>query len=444
MGENRRGFLQKSMTILGGVAVAGSLPVQYACRRSGPNDTIRVGLIGCRNMGYSNLTNFILNPDVQVVALCDIDDDMLEQRAADIEKFAYDREIQGYIKPDLEKDFRTLLDRKDIDAVIVGTPDHWHALITIMACQAGKDVYVEKPMANSIGEADLMVKAGTKYDKVIQVGQWQRSGPHWNDASAFIQSGEMGDISHVDVWLNGGNPLPKVPDSAPPPGVDYDMWLGPAPLRPFNANRFHYNFRWFWDYAGGKMTDWGVHLLDMAMMMMKVSNPQEIVSEGGNFVYPDHAMETPDTLTANYRFGDLKVVWNNDFGKTTNEYGLNHGLVFHGKNGKLIASRNGWELIPEMINGTPAMEAVPKKPQTGQDLPLHVRNFLDAVKSRDRNTNCSAEIGRNVARVAHMGNISYRTGKSIHWNAESGKFLEKSANELLLPEYRKPWALPKL
>ncbi len=444
MGQNRRDFCRKSMAILGGVAVAGSLPIQYACRRSGPNDTIRVGLIGCRNMGYTNVTNFILNPDVQIVALCDVDDVILEQKAADLEKFAYEREIEGYIKPDLFKDFRALLDRKDIDAVIVGTPDHWHALITILACQAGKDVYVEKPMANSIGEADLMVKASEKYDKVIQVGQWQRSGPHWNNASNYIQKGELGKISHVDVWLYGGNPLPKVPDSAPPPGVDYDMWLGPAPLRPFNANRFHYNFRWFWDYAGGKMTDWGVHLLDMAMMMMKVGNPQEIVSEGGNFVYPDHAMETPDTLTSNYRFGDLKVVWNNDFGKTTNEYGLNHGLVFHGENGKMVASRNGWEVFPELLNGTPVIEAVAKQPQTGKDLGLHIRNFLDAVKSRDRETNCSAEIGRNVARVAHMGNISYRTGETIHWNAEIRQFKENSANELLMPEYRKPWGIPKL
>ena len=154
-------------------------------------------------------------------------------------------------------------------------------------------------------------------------------------------------------------------------------------------------------------------------------------------------METPDTLTAAYRFGDLKVTWNNDFGKKANEFGLNHGLVFHGENGKMVASRNGWQIIPEGEEGSPLIEAV-SKPQTGQDLGLHVRNFLDAVKSRDRNTNCSAEIGRNVARVAHMGNIAYRTGQDIHWNAETGRFAEDAANKLLIPEYRAPWALPKL
>lgn len=441
MGQNRRDFVKNSMTLFGSVAVAGSLPLQYACKRSGANDTIRVGLIGCRNMGYSNITNFILNPDVQVVALCDVDDEILETRAADLEKFAFEREIEGYVKPRLEKDFRKLLDDKEIDVVVIGTPDHWHALITILACQAGKDVYVEKPMANSIGEAELMVKAGEKYKRVIQVGQWQRSGPHWIEANEYMHSGKLGKIDHVDVWLYGGNPLPKVKDSNPPPGVDYDMWLGPAPLRPFNANRFHYNFRWFWDYAGGKMTDWGVHLLDMALMMLDISNPNEIVSEGGNFVYPDHAMETPDTLTAAYRFGDLRVTWNNDFGKKANEYGLNHGLIFHGEKGKMVASRNGWQIIPE--GDEPLIEAI-NKPQTGKDLGLHIRNFLDAVKSRDRNTNCSAEIGRNVARVAHMGNISYRTGEALHWNAETGRFAEDAANKLYMPEYRAPWAMPKL
>jgi predicted dehydrogenase len=444
MSFNRREFCKKSATIFGGIAMAGTIPIQYSCRRAGPGDTVRVGLVGCRNMGFTNVTNFITNPDVQIVALCDVDNSVLEKRAADLEKFAFENEIEGYTKPSLESDFRNLLDRKDIDALIVATPDHWHALITIMACQAGKDVYVEKPMANSIGEADLMVRAGERYKRVIQVGQWQRSGPHWMDAMNYIQSGKLGKISNIDVWLYGGNPLPKVPDSDPPPGVDYDMWLGPAPLRPFNTNRFHYNFRWFWDYAGGKMTDWGVHLIDMAMMMMEVVNPHDIQSEGGNFVYPDHAMETPDTLTVKYRFGDLMVTWNNDFGKSTNEYGMGHGLIFYGENGKMLASRNGWQVIPETRDGDPLIDVVEKQPSTGKDLGLHVRNFIDSVKSRNRETNCSAEIGRNVARVAHMGNISYRTGESIHWNGERGRFSEDVANEYLLPEYRKPWALPKI
>jgi len=185
MGQNRRNFCKQSATLLGGVAVAGSLPLQYACRRSGPGDTIRVGLIGCRNMGYSNITQFVQNSDVKVVALCDVDKTILENRASDLQKFAYEKEIEGFVKPELFKDFRDLLDRKDIDAVIIGTPDHWHALMTVFACQSGKDVYVEKPMANSVGEAELIVKAGERYKKVIHVRYYFPSIPAGDHFTIF-------------------------------------------------------------------------------------------------------------------------------------------------------------------------------------------------------------------------------------------------------------------
>jgi len=427
----------------GGVGILSTLPLNYSCKRTGANDKIRIGLIGCRNMGFSNIRQFIVQPDVEVVALCDIDETILNSRAADLEKYAYEKDVPEYSKPDLYDDFRDVLDRKDIDAVIIATPDHWHALITIMACQAGKDVYVEKPMANSIYEANLMVEAGERYNTVIQVGQWQRSGPHWHDMMEYISDGQLGKIDQIDVWRFGGNEVPVKPDSPVPAGVNYDMWLGPAMERPFNPNRFHYNFRWFWDYAGGKMTDWGVHLLDMAIQAMDIHHPRTVQANGGKLFFPNDAMETPDTLEVQYEFNDLKVIWKNDFSKKTNEYGLGHGLAFHAENGLLVASRNGWKVEPKVKNGTPLMEAVEPRPSTGKDLGLHVRNFLDAIKSRNRLTNCSAEIGRDVARVAHMGNIAYRTGETLHWNSENGNFAEIAANKLIQPEYRKPWELPK-
>lgn len=427
----------------GGVGVLSTLPLNYSCSRPGANDIIRVGLIGCRNMGFSNIRQFIVQPDVEVVALCDIDESILNQRAADLEKFAYEKDVPEFRKPELYKDFRKVLDRKDVDAVIIATPDHWHALMTIMACQAGKDVYVEKPMANSIFEADLMARAGDRYNSVIQVGQWQRSGPHWHDMMDFISSGQLGEIDQIDVWRFGGNEVPVKPDGPIPAGVNYDMWLGPAPLRNFNPNRFHYNFRWFWDYAGGKMTDWGVHLLDMAIQAMNIHHPRTIQASGGKLFFPDDAMETPDTLKVQYDFNNLKVVWQNDFSRQENQFGLGHGLAFHAENGLLIASRNGWKVEPKVNNGTPLMEAVDPKPSTGKDLSLHVRDFLDSIKSRNRSTKCSAEIGRDVARVANMGNIAYRTGETLHWNPETEKFSETAANKLLCPEYRKPWELPK-
>ena len=444
MDSDRRSFLRNSIYIAGGVGIMSTLPLGYSCKRGlGPNDKIRIGLIGCKNMGFSNLRVFAVQPDVEIVALCDIDAGILNQRAADLEKYAYDKEIENFRKPELYADFRDVLDKKDIDAVIIATPDHWHAQMTIMACQAGKDVYVEKPMANSIYEAEMMAKAGRRYERVIQVGQWQRSGPHWHNVMKYIKSDQLGKIDVIDVWRLGGNEVPVKPDGQVPEGVNYDMWLGPAQNRPFNPNRFHYNFRWFWDYAGGKMTDWGVHLLDMAIQAMNIHHPRTVSAEGGKYCFPDDAMETPDLLNVKYEFNDLTVNWNNDFCKNKNEYNLDHGLAFKAENGTLIANRNGWKVIPKQVNGSDKMEAVEQKPSTGKDLGLHIRNFLDAVKSRDRKTNCSAEIGRDVARVAHMGNMSYRTGETLHWNSESGTFSENSANELIRPEYRSPWQLPK-
>ena len=192
------------------------------------------------------------------------------------------------------------------------------------------------------------------------------------------------------------------------------------------------------------MTDWGVHLLDMAIQAMNIHHPRTIKASGGKLFFPNDAMETPDTLNVQYEFNELKVVWDNDFSRQTNEYGLGHGLAFHSEKGLLSASRNGWKVEPKMANGSPLMEAVEPKPNTGKDLGLHIRNFLDSVKSRNRLTNCSAEIGRDVARVAQMGNIAYRTGETLHWNSETQTFSESEANALLRPEYRKPWELPIL
>jgi len=447
MVQSRREFLSTGLSLAAGTGLAGLLPagmgLQSCSVLKGPNDRIRVALIGCKNMGFTDACAFLEQPDVDFAAVCDIDKNIRETRLTDIQKYAYDKKI---IVPKLDQyeDFRKVLERKDIDAVIVATPDHWHALIAIMACQAGKDVYVEKPAANSIFEADQMVNAAIRYQRVVQVGQWQRSGLHWQEMVDFIQSGKLGAISYVDVWRFGGNSVPKVPDAPVPAGVNYDLWLGPAPLRPFNPNRFHYNFRWFWEYAGGKMTDWGVHLLDMAMWALKLNQPDSVKATGGNLVFPNDAMETPDTLTVEYQFDQTVVVWQNNFGLQTNEFGFDHGLVFHGVNGDLRANRSFWEVIPARINGIPVTEPVPRNVNAGNDLSLHVRNFLDAIKMRNFETAASIKIGRDVARVAHLGNIAYRTGLTLNWNAETGSFNEMAANHYLKPVYRKPWEINKI
>jgi predicted dehydrogenase len=238
--------------------------------------------------------------------------------------------------------------------------------------------------------------------------------------------------------------VPVVPDGPVPPGVDYNMWLGPATERTFNQNRFHYNFRWFWDYAGGKMTDWGVHLLDMAFYAMDSWHPLSVSANGGKIVYPDDAMETPDVLESIYKFNDFSIIWKNNFALKSDETGRNHGLAFKGINGTLYVNRNGWEVVPNSSGGGDLMEKVPLTPSTGNHLDFHVKDFINCVKTREK-TACDVETGRNVVINAHLGNIAYRTGETIKWNPDNNSFGNNSlANALILPEYRKPWELPKL
>ena len=277
----RRDFLRQTALLGAGLTISPFF-IKAGSAGVGANDKIGVGLIGCNGMGFEDLKAFLRNPEVECIALSDIDENVLNNRAAETEK------ITGKKVKHLYKDWRKLIDNKDIDLVIVGTPDHWHCLQMVSACQAGKDVYCEKPLGNSIEECNIMVRAAQKYNRVVQVGQWQRSDPHWQDAMQFVHSGQLGKIRTVRVFSYQGwcPSIPVKPDEAVPAGVDYDMWLGPAPKRPFNRNRFHFTFRWFWDYAGGLMTDWGVHLLDYALYGMNVTAPESIMASGGRLRDP--------------------------------------------------------------------------------------------------------------------------------------------------------------
>ncbi len=424
--------------------------------QSAPSNKIKIGLIGCRNQGWANLRVFLQHPGTECVSLCDVDDQWLYQRAAEVE------EMTGKKPPQLVKDWRRVIDNKDVDVVIIGTPDHWHCLQLVAACEAGKDVFVEKPLANTIEECDLMVKAARKYNRVVQVGQWQRSDPHWDEAAAFVQSGQLGRVRTVKVWAHQTSKwtLPVVADSTPPPGVDYDMWLGPAPERPFNQNRFHYNFRFFWDYAGGLMADWGVHLLDYAMKGMNVGLPSYVYGAGGKYAYPDDAMETPDTLMATYKYPDFNIIWDHACGIATGLYGQREGVAFLGENGTLILTRSGWEVVPEQaINSrnfpycypcdderkpnTLRMEAIEKREGSGKGLYLHVGNMLDCMRSREL-PNADVAIGAEVAKLSHMANISCRVGSGLNWDNETGTFDHLEANRLAKANYRAPWELPKV
>jgi len=428
---NRRDFISKAAALGAGI-IASPIIVKAGV---GANDKIHIGLIGCCGQGFSNLKCYLVNPEVDCIAMCDIDKNILAQRAAETEK------IQGKKVKYLYADWRKLIDNKDVDVVIIGTPDHWHCIQMIAACEAGKGVYVEKPLGHSIEECDLMVKAVKKYNSIVQVGQWQRSDPHWQDAVNFVHSGKLGNIRLVRVFSYQGwcKSIPVLPDEPTPDGVDYDMWLGPSPLRPFNRNRFHFQFRWFWDYAGGLMTDWGVHLLDYALYGMNVHTPNSIVASGGKFGYPDDACETPDSLQAIYSFDKFNIVWDHATGIDDGAYGRSHGVAFVGENGTLVVDRGGWEVIPEGNK----MERITRQQAYGEGgCILHCKNHLECLKTNNPNTNANIEIGSHIAKFSELGNIAYKTGKKLKWDGE--RFDDAEANEYIRRQYREPWGLPKL
>ena len=438
---DRRRFIQQSSALIGGATLLSAIDNKAFAilkNRYPAADQINIGAIGIKGMGWANVTSALKQPGVNLVAICDVDNRVITDRLADLKKVKPDAKVKTY------SDYRKLLEQKDIDAVIIGTPDHWHALMMIDACAAGKDVYVEKPVGNSIVECRAMVAAQKKYNKVVQAGQWQRSQQHFRDAVDFVYSGQLGNIRTVKVWCYQGwmRPAPVVPDSAPPPGVDYKMWLGPAPEKPFNESRFHFNFRWFWDYAGGLMTDWGVHLLDYALLGMKAPVPKTVVSLGGKFAYPELAQETPDTLTALYEFDNFNLVWDHAMGIDNGSYGRDHGIAYIGNNATLILDRGGWEVIEEK-NGK-NKTSKPKVSPSDNGLDKHWENFISVVRSRKMNElNCPIEAGAHVATVAQMGNISFMSGQRVVWDKAAEKFSDDELNKKYLSkEYHNGYKLP--
>lgn len=437
MSTNRRIFIKNTAVAAAAVSVAPA--VLNAC--ASPAEKVTVALIGCRSMGFNDLVSFLKEGNnVECVALCDVDSKVLEDKAAEVEKLTGKR-------PQVFADFRKVLDNPDIDAVIIGTPDHWHAIMTIMALQAGKHVYVEKPMAHSIEECYAMVAAQAKYPNLkVQVGMWQRSSKHWFEASDVVKSGVLGDIHLVKAWIYKGydTPYPVMEDSEAPSTVDYEMWLGPAPKRPFNLNRFHYNFRWWWDYAGGAMTDWGVHLLDFALYAMDADMPEFISPGGGIFYHEPGAMETPDIQQALYNYPKHSMVWECGLNPGIGPYGKGHGVAFVGQKGTLVVDRNGWETMPDTNNAEkkPFFEGK-KQPNYGDGLDEHVKNFLECIR-KGGSLNTPVEIGAKTAIVSEMGNIAYRAGQRIHWDNSTKSFREEIANSMMKLNYNENWKLPKI
>lgn len=446
MKASRREFIRQSSTLAGGIGASQFIPFESIAQNTtvAPSDKIRMGVIGCNGMGWADMRSLLSMPEVDCVGVCDIDQSVLDRRSDDVMK------LRGS-KPAQYTDYRKLLDDATIDAVVIGTPDHWHPRIFVDALAAGKHIYCEKPVANSIGEAQWMLSAAEKTDRLVQIGQWQRSGPHYEQAIKIVRSGDLGNIRLVKVWAYQGwmKPMEKQPDGNVPEGVDYTMWLGPAPTRPFNSNRFHFNFRWFWDYAGGLMIDWGVHEIDIALYAMNATAPKSIVASGGKLAYPDDPAETPDTLQAVFEYDHFNMLWEHATGIDGGNYGRTEGIAFIGNNATLVVNRGGWEIIPEtQYDGDKGMTvykypAVPEynKPGNLNYLDLHTQNFIQAIKNNDPGSlKCGIRTGSVAAINAHMGNIAFKTGRKIYWDSARNQFKnDAEATALIQPTYHNGW-----
>lgn len=421
----RRDFSRKSFAAAA-VSALGATPVM------GANDRVRLGLIGSGGRGREDWGTFLKEPGVEGVAVCDVYDPNREQGIA----MAGGR-AKGF------KDFRQLLDEKDINAVIVATPDHWHALMTIAACHAGKDVYCEKPLTLMIGEGRSMVNAARRHQRVVQTGSQQRSGAHYIQAVKLIHEGGLGQVHRIRAGMQRNifpGLKPVALQSGLTPQLDWDMWLGPAEKVPFDPFRCIYNFRWFWDYSGGQMTNWGAHHLDIARWIANAKAPERVMGAGGRFALTDGG-KTPDVQQVTYTFPKLVVSW------TTSEIGEGDPftLNIYGTKGMMTLTRGGFTVKPETASKPGTKEKVPLmqpvEVKGGNLNEEHARNFLDCIKSRNR-PNADVEEGHLTAVMCHLGNISTRLGRSLTWDSEKEAIVnDAEASKWLMRPYRTPWHL---
>ncbi len=432
--RNRREFLKTA----GVSALTTSL---FTGRVRGANDRVSIAFIGVGTMGSGNLGYALQIPDFQPVAVCDVWQPYVERAQAQAKKS--DVEVKGV------KDFREILADKSIDAVCISTPDHWHAYMTVEACKAGKDVYVEKPACTYVEEGPRMVEAARKYKRVVQAGTMQRSGAYFKKAAEIVQSGNLGEVTFCHAWQSGltrqdgeGNP----PDSDPPAGLDWDLWLGPAPKVPFNTNRWGVSpkrwstFRYFWDYAGGAMTDWGVHLIDPLHQCFKEEMPIAVSAMGSKFYVKDN-VETPDTMLATFQYPKFMASYES---RTCNPMPLmgnmGAGTAVHGTEGTLIVARSGCWVTKNRNNSTATPVTLEKDREMGSMNVPHWKNFLECIKSREKPTSDIETCVRSTT-TCLLANLSMRFKTRLDWIENDWTVSQKDARQYLKARYRKPWKL---
>jgi predicted dehydrogenase len=445
---NRRSFSR-------GVAAAGArtaLPAAAATSVLGSNARVRLGFIGVGNRGDQLLDAFLVQPDVEVAALCDV-----------YEPYRKAAQVKAGGKAHLYEDFRALLDRQDLDAAVIATPDHWHALQFIAACRAGKDVYVEKPLSLTIAEGRRMVEVARETRRVTQVGIHRRSGPEAQKAVGLLRAGNLGQITaarsfHLrNEFPQGiGNPA----DSAPPPGLNWDLWLGPVPKVPFNRNRCLYKFRWFWDYSGGQLTNFGTHYLDVIQWALGQDAPRGVFCTGGKFAIKDNRT-IPDTLEAIWEYEGVLVTFSQINANNCPSNPRGWEVEFRGTQGTLLMQEGSYEILPERIRTKelPALSPLDRKENAEQsratrpgsavkvsrpgsaDTAFHARNFLDCLKNR-QTTACPVEVGHRSTTATLLARIALHRHRYLTWDPVQERITnDAEANHYLSYPYRAPWTL---
>lgn len=400
-----------------------------------PGDRVTIGLIGCGGMGTENLYRLMGKPEVEVAALCDVDERRLADPANRIER-KYGK------RPDTYKDFRELLDRKDIQGVIIATPDHWHALPAIYACEAGKDIYCEKPISHDITEAVAMAAAVRKYHRVAQVGTWQRSRPEFAAAVDYIRSGGLGRVTKVRAWKSDEYQLGHNAVSTPPAELDYNFWLGPAAKQEYRyvKNEPHFNWRWYLNFGSGMTGDWGVHMMDIGLLAMSknqdLAMPEDVAAVGGKWLFPDDDRTAPDTQIAIMQFNDPDFAMQWETGRKPEDNNLDHGTQFISVDGRsLTVWRGGLSIRDRTGNELPR----PDMP-TPTD---HWQNWLDCIKNRQQPRASLASVAQTTI-VCHLANAALLAGSSVRWDKAKSDIAGKSGKDTqsYYREYRKPWKLP--
>ncbi len=402
-------------------------------RRVQANDKVTLALIGCGGMGSSNMHALMGKSEVQVAALCDVDDNRMGGDIKDVtDKYGK--------KPDTYKDYRKLLERKDIDAVIIGTPDHWHALNLIHTVEAGKDAYCEKPISHDITEAKSMAAAARHYNKIVQVGTWQRSTREFVSAVAFVRAGKLGRVTTVRAWKTDGFQLGHhKPGQAVPSGLDYAMWTGPAPLRPYIPEYTHFQWRWFLENGNGMTGDWGVHMQDIGLLAMSKDTdlvmPTEVAAFGGKMAWPDDDRTWPDTHYAIMKFTNPDFVMHWQTGRD-HPGKPDHGTEFVGEDGRsLMVWRGGWKVMDADGKELPKEEA----PATND----HWQNWLDCLKSREQPRSNLSSMAQTTI-VCHLGNAALFAGETVRWDKAKMDIVGKAGRSTIsyARDYRKPYKLP--